>query len=109
MSYLYSFQNVQPYDSNPQVHDAAGSGASYALLNGSPTGLTAGGKIGISPIDNFRLEGQLAHSLFGNQFPDFISFGVNIMITFDFYHPQKTTHVREVPFEGEQPTDFPNQ
>jgi hypothetical protein len=109
MNYIYSFQNVQPYDSTLDVHNAIGSGGSYALLNGSPTGLTAGGKIGIAPIDDFRIEGEIAHSLFGTQFPDFISFGVNIMITFDFYQPQKATRVREVPFEGEQPTNFPNQ
>ena len=104
---IVSFQDVDPFDAAPPIHDAPGSGGSYAKLSGSPTGVALGAKLGLAPADNFRVEVEVQRSVYGMKYPSFMLFGLNVRYTFDFFQPKKTTRLKEVPFEGEQPNGFP--
>lgn len=105
---VYPFQNIQPLDPDETKHTAPGSGGSYALLNGSPEGISAGGLIGVAPIRFCRIEAYVERSVWGEEYPYYTSFGFNLSYTFDFFTPHKKARVREVPFEGEQPNGFPD-
>jgi len=105
---MYPFENAQPFDVDPTKHTAPGSGGSYEKLNGSPEGVSGGGMIGVVPVSYLKIEGYLEHAIYGKQYPYFSSFGFDLVYTFDFFMPKKKTKAREVPFEGEQPTGFPD-
>src|SRR5262249_37879381 len=75
---IYSFQDVRGFDSSTGTHDAPGSGGSYALLNASPIGISAGGKIGLSILKDLSLEFTGSKSLFGSKYPDFIRIGGDV-------------------------------
>lgn len=106
--YTYSFEKVQPFDINPTQHTAPGSGGSYLRLNGSPQGLAAGGILGITPIDPLRIDLWGERAVSGQTFAVYNAFGVNVTYTFDFFKPKKKSRVREVPFEGESDSGYPN-
>jgi hypothetical protein len=101
---LYSFGNSLLYDSSLDTHDALGTGGSYALLSGSPSGFNIGGKIGITIVEGYALEATLTRSLAGTRFPDFTQVGGDLLITFDFLErAKKTKKLREIPLDSDAP------
>lgn len=98
-SFIYSFEDPQLFDSSPTTHDAAGSGGSFARLTGGPIGFYAGGKLGIRVYRTWWMEALFEMSVFGNKYPVFSRWGLNLVALFDFYDEPKKKRIREIPFD----------
>lgn len=98
---MLSFSPQALTGSNLTAQTVSGSGGSYARLAASPTYLTGGANVGVVISKMFRLEGGFQRSILGARAPDFVSFTVNLLGTFDLSSPDYRPKVREVPFETE--------
>lgn len=97
---IYSLNEMKNQDSSISKHDAAGAGGSYAILNGSPIGVNAGGKIGIKIFDEFYIEGGASHTVYGVRYPNSLNISIALFNAFDFFHPLPAKRVKEVPFDS---------
>ncbi len=110
--YLRAYGNVvfpieitKLYDSSLTKHDVAGAAGSYALLSGSPFGLSAGGKLGFQVISELSIEAWFTKSIVGQRYPNFTLFGFSLFYAFDFLDTLPVKNVHEVPFDSDQ-TEF---
>ena len=97
--FTYSIENTALRDSSVDVHDAIGSGNSYARLNGSPIGLELGALAGfqVSPVVALELGTQF--SLMGNKYPKFFSIGGALRLQWEPKKEPKKPRAREIPLE----------
>lgn len=93
------------YDPSPLVHNAAGTGGSYALLSGSPNWFSIGGKGGVQMIKDLFLEVSGEQSLWGKRAANFFQGGINLLLKVDFFQPEKKIKVKEIPFDSDPLTD----
>jgi hypothetical protein len=93
------------YDSSFLLHDAAGTGGSYARLSGSPNGFVIGGKAGVKLTEKIYLETTVKQSVLGKRFPVFFQGGLNLFVRFDFLQPDKRIKIKEIPFDSDPETD----
>ena len=95
--FIYSFSVTNLQDSSILAHDAPGAGGTYALLSGSPVGLSGGGGVGVKIVKDLAFEGTLSHAIWGERYPAFLQATGNLVIPFDFYVPEKRTKIHQVP------------
>lgn len=88
------------YDSSPNLHNAFGTGGSYARLSGSPTLFTMGAKVGVNLSQNYFLEAALTQAVSGRRAPYFTQVGLNFLAVLNFFKPEKRVKIREVPFDA---------
>ncbi len=100
---ILSFSPTALYDSSTQVHNALGTGGSYALLNGSPTGSFAGAKVGFVFYQDWAFEGGASFSFLGNRYPQYVNVSFGLILNFDLFNPPPRKKVHEVPFDTPQP------
>jgi len=93
------------FDSALDVHDAVGTGGSYALLSGSPTLFTFGLKGGVRLSKTAFLEGTFRQGVWGIRAPYFFQFGLNGIFTFDFQKPDTRVKAHEIPFDTDPETN----
>lgn len=74
-----------------------GSGGSFSRLSTAPDLLLFGLKAGYRISEKFRLEGNLAKTVWGRSSADSIRFGVALISYFDFFVPDTREKIREVP------------
>ncbi|MBY0369274.1 hypothetical protein K2X33_01220 [bacterium] len=86
---------------NLNGQNVSGSGGSYARLAGSPSGISGGGALGLVLTKQFRMEAGVQRAIAGARYPEFTSFTLNLLSTFDLASPDYRPKVREVPFENE--------
>jgi hypothetical protein len=98
---IFSFEDVAPFDSSTTVHDAAGSGGSYAKLNGSPIGFSLGAKIGLNLTKQVSLEVGGSKGILGSRYADYFKVGGDVAVEFDFFEAPKSIKAKEVPFDFE--------
>jgi hypothetical protein len=92
---IFSLTDTPLYDTSPTVHNAVGSGGSYALLSGSPTGFSGGAKIGVPVYKSWVVEGSASHSVVGTRYPNFFQFGFSVLTTFDFFQYEGKSHEKK--------------
>ncbi len=107
--FILSLGEDRHLDSSLTSHDALGSGNSFALLSGSPTGWSMGLKLGAKFTKNYGVEGSLSHALWGKRYPNNFQLGLYLTANFDFFEPeQEKIKYKEVPFDQPQKnTDQP--
>ncbi len=93
------------FDTSPSVHDAAGTGGSYALLSGSPSLFTFGVKGGVRVSKTAFVEATFRQAVWGIRAPYFFQFGLNGILTFDFKKPDPRVKAHEIPFDSEPETN----
>ncbi len=98
---IYSFEDVAPYDSSINSHDAPGAAGSFAKLNGSPVGFGIGGKIGLNITKEVTLAFSGSKALFGSKYPNYFKAGGEVIVEFDFFETPKAMKAKEVPFDFE--------
>jgi hypothetical protein len=96
------------YDPSALVHNAAGTGGSYALLSGSPNWFSIGGKGGIEMVKDLFLESTVEQALWGVRAANFFAVGVNLLLKLDFFQPDTRQKIKPVPFESEDPLTDPD-
>ncbi len=93
------------FDSSLNIHDAAGTGGSYALLSGSPSVFTVGFKGGVRVVGNGFFEAFFRQAVWGVRAPYFYQIGINALITFDFHVADTRVKAHEIPFDSEPETN----
>jgi hypothetical protein len=91
-------------DSSLNVHDAPGSGGSYALLSGGPNLVDLGIRIGVNLTKKYYLEAAVTQALYGQRAPNFFQFTLNLFAVFDFFKPDPRKRIREIPLNS--PSDM---
>ena len=105
----YSFVDVLFLDSSLAIHDAAGTGGSYARLSGSPSYFDIGLKAGMCFTQNYFLEAQVKQALFGKRAANFIDFSINFFAKFDFFKPEQKPRIKEIPLDSPPDTYWDGQ
>lgn len=103
---IYSLSNEKLGASSFNVQDQAGTGGSFARLNGSPISFNGGGLVGFRLYEEFHVEAGITLSVIGNHAPSFLQLRFNLLNTFDFFKPITPRKVREVPFDDDEKEDF---
>ena len=104
--FLFSFDTGDLLlDTSPDIHDAPGSGGSYARLSGSPTGIYIGGKVGVGIVRSLMFETAISQAVGGNRYPNFFQVTADFSYSFDFFKPEVHKKLREIPL-GEKPQEF---
>ncbi len=97
---IFSFTAEALAPSTTASQSLAGTGGSYARLAASPTGIAAGATIGAQLTRGLRLEAGASRSIWGQRFPSYWNFTVNLLALFDFAKPDLRPKLRSVPFES---------
>jgi hypothetical protein len=104
-SVVFPIEITKLFDSSLTKHDVSGAAGSYALLSGSPFGVTAGGKLGLQLINELFLEAWFTKSFVGQRYPSFNQFGFSLFYAFDFLDNLPVKNIREIPFDSNE-SDF---
>lgn len=95
-----SFGDNLLYDSSPAVHNAFGTGGSYARLSGSPSLFTLGLKVGFNFSRNYFFEAALTQAVSGRRAPSFTQVGLNFLAVMNFFEVDRRIRIKEVPFDA---------
>ena len=104
-NFTFPIQVTALYDSSITRHDVQGAAGSYALLSGSPMGMSGGSKLGIKIVNELFAEVFYQRSFFGQRYPSYNQFGFSLFYALDFLETLAVKQVREVPFDSDN-TDF---
>lgn len=105
-NFYTSFGSELLFDSSTAVHDAGGTGGSYALLSGSPSFWEVGLKAAARIVNNYYAEASFSGTLWGRRAPNFFMFGLNLVTDFDLSTPDTRTRVKEIPFDSPRDTPY---
>lgn len=97
-----SFTDELLLDSALNVHDANGTGGSYARLAGSPSTLGIGFKLGGFVAPKYAIEMAIFKTTSGNRAPNFFTLTINVRGSFNFFKDDKRKILIDVPFDKPQ-------
>jgi len=103
---IFSLVEEELGDSSLAVHDAIGSGGTYARLSGSPTGITIGGVVGFRFFKQWAFEMGASHGVMGVRYPNGLTILTMLRSEFDFFEPETKKKIREIPLESEGTEKF---
>jgi hypothetical protein len=96
----YSLGDNLFLDDSLSVHDAPGTGGSYALLSGGPRVIDVGLRVGTNLTKKYYLEASVAQSLWGYRAANYFTFTLNLFVVFDFFTPDPRKKTRDIPLDA---------